>query len=76
MEVAILMICVLVTIFNTALLLALCGAVTKLIETNKAGEQSPAKPVVSDTPVPRSPNYSDFVINEKPSDDLKIIKDE
>jgi hypothetical protein len=66
-----------ILIFNTALLLALCGAISKLIQP----VEPPLPPKVrqsflSDVPVPRQPNYGDLILMEKPPDDLKFVRDE
>ena len=73
MTIFLLIICLILLLCNTALLLALCGTMAKILQ--------PAEPpqirqgYVSDVPVPRSPNYSDLVLFEKPSDDIRIIRD-
>jgi hypothetical protein len=64
--------------FNTALLLALCGSITKLFEQEPVAKAPiPQKPsYLSDVPIPRPPNYSDLLLSQKPSTDLRFLRDE
>lgn len=62
---------------NTGLLLVLCGALSKFLNSN-APEQEPKPPqtFVSDIPVPRPPNYGDMALTQRISKDITLVKDE
>jgi hypothetical protein len=73
MTIFLLLVCLLVLVFNTALLLAICGVMVRTLEPTEVPKTKPN--FVSDRPVPRPPNYSDMILTQSPPEELKIIKD-
>lgn len=68
---------VLLLVCNTALLVALCGTMNKLLQTETAEPKRVLKGTfVSDEPVPRSPNYGDAIMSQRPSEDLILVRDQ
>jgi hypothetical protein len=65
----------LLTLINTALLLAICAVISRFIGTVQDNTNKKSKSFVPDTPIPRPFNYSDLI--PAPRDqNLKIIKDD